>query len=258
MRLLNARTVLEALARGRSLKRRLPPRFASTALYVSPDAQLKYLKPGHDAFDADLLRVVDTYITEHSVVWDIGANVGVFAFAAASIARKGSTLAVEADLWLAQLMRRSLRLESNDRLQLAVLPSAISDRNGVATFMIAQRGRASNALESAGGRSQMGGIRERLTVPTITLDTLLDFFGAPTFVKIDVEGAEEMVLRGAERLLRDIRPTIYIEVGKEQSDAVTALLLSNRYSLFDGPSSDGGPATPVQSCVDNTLAVPLH
>jgi FkbM family methyltransferase len=258
LKLLNARTVLELLARGRSLKRRLPPRFAPTALYVSPDAQLKYLRPGDEAFDADLLRVVDAHVTEDSIVWDIGANVGVFAFAAASIARKGSTLAVEADLWLAQLMRRSLRLESNQGLQLAVLPSAISDRNGVATFMIAQRGRASNALESAGGRSQMGGIRERLTVPTITLDTLLNFFGAPTFVKIDVEGAEEMVLRGAERLLREVRPTIYIEVGKEQCDAVTALLIANGYLLFDGPSSGAAAATPLQSCVDNTLAVPVH
>jgi FkbM family methyltransferase len=225
---------------------------------VSPDAQLKYLKPGDEAFDADLLRVVDAHVREDSIVWDIGANVGVFAFAAASIARKGSTLAVEADLWLAQLMRRSLRLESNQGLQLAVLPSAISDRNGVATFMIAQRGRASNALESAGGRSQMGGIRERLTVPTITLDTLLNFFGAPTFVKIDVEGAEEMVLRGAERLLREVRPTIYIEVGKEQCDAVTELLIANGYSLFAGPSSGAAAATPLQSCVDNTLAVPVH
>ncbi len=251
----NVRTIIERLLRGRLLKRRLPSRFGHTPLYVSPDAQLKYLKPGNDAFDTELMKIIDEHIREDSVVWDIGANVGVFAFAAASVAKKGSSLAVEADIWLAQLIRKSLLLKENGGLSIQVLPCAIADRNGVATFLIANRGRASNALEAVGGRSQTGGVRERVTVPTLTLDTLLDFFNPPTFIKIDVEGAEAIILNGASRLLTEIRPTIYIEVGREANKEVTSIFRRNSYELFDG-SKPIQEQEPAGSCAYNTLAVP--
>jgi FkbM family methyltransferase len=250
-----ARTLLERLARGKKIRRRLPARFAPTSLYISPDSQLKYLKPGENAFDAELLRLVDEHVREDSRVWDIGANVGVFTFGAASVALRGSTLAVEPDIWLAQLLRRSHRLRSNRRLNVTVLPAAISDRNGLATLLIARRGRASNALESAGGRSQAGGFRDKITVPTLTLDTLLEFAPAPTFVKVDVEGAEASVLRGATRLLREIRPRIYIEVGSENNAEVATLLRANDYLLFDG-SRAAGERQSMRACVFNTLALP--
>jgi FkbM family methyltransferase len=250
------RAVVERLARGRTLKRRLPGRFAPTELYVSPDAQLKYVKPGVEAFDADLLRVVDTQIREDSIVWDIGANVGVFTFAAASVARKGMTLAVEPDIWLTQLLRRSQRLRKNVGLNVVVLPAAVADRDGIATFTIARRGRASNALESVGGRTESGGARETQTVPTLTLDTLLDFTPAPTFVKVDVEGAEALALRGAQRLLRDVRPTVYIEVGQEHSDEVAKRLTDHGYALFDGAQLANEARGPTPNCAFNTLAIP--
>lgn len=249
------RTIIERISRGKSLKRRLPTRFGHTSLYVSPDAQLKYLKPGDAAFDPELLKVVDDYICEDSVIWDIGANVGVFAFGAASIARKGSTLAVEADIWLAQLIKKSILLPENCGLNMQVIPCAISDRNGAASFLIANRGRASNSLEISGGRSQSGGVREKVNVPTLTLDTLLDCFPTPTFLKIDVEGAEALVLRGASRLLADIRPIVYIEVGGEANLEVAGILKENSYVLFDG-SKPIKQQEPSNSCAFNTMAVP--
>ena len=94
-----------------------------------------------------------------------------------------------------------------------------------------------------------------MTVPTLTLDTLLDYFSYPTFLKIDVEGAEALVLKGAKRLLSEIRPTIYIEVGSEHDKAVTKILIESDYALFDGslPIREQKPAT---SCAFNTIAVP--
>ena len=47
-----------------------------------------------------------------SVVWDIGANVGLFAFAAASLAGPGGqVVAMEPDAWLVQLLRRSAKMQ---------------------------------------------------------------------------------------------------------------------------------------------------
>jgi FkbM family methyltransferase len=249
------RSLLERLSRGKLLKRRLPSRFGRTPLYVSPDAQLKYLNPGESAFDSELLNIVSENIHEGSIVWDIGANVGVLTFAAASISRNGMVLAVEADIWLAQLISKSARLEENRAFNIRVLPCAVSDRNGVAALLIASRGRASNALEITGARSQSGGIREKSTVPTLTLDTLLEFFDAPTFVKIDIEGAETAALRGAEKLLSEARPVIYIEVGAEANESVTSILSKAGYVLFDGSLPINSQA-PIQCCAYNTVAMP--
>jgi FkbM family methyltransferase len=249
------RTLAERLGRGRIVKRRLPREFGRTALFVSPDAQLKYLKPGAAAFDANLLRLAEEIVRADSIVWDIGANVGVFSFAAASLARAGSVLAVEPDIWLARVVRRSAALKGNRRLDVRVLAAAASNVNGVATFLIARRGRASSALEAAGGRTEMGGVRERVVVPTLTLDTLLEHFDAPSVVKIDVEGAEHLVLQGAARLLRDVRPALIVEVGSEAREAATRILREAGYTLFDGdlPAGERGE---IPACAFNTLAVP--
>jgi len=225
------------------------------SVYVSPDAQLKYLKPGSEAFDAGLLQLARDYVSRDTVAWDVGANVGIFTFAAAGLALEGQLVAIEADPWLAALLRRTQALPEYATRRVTVLSAALADKDGVAEFVIARRGRASSYLADAGGWTQAGGVRERVHVPTLTLDTLLNHFPRPTFVKIDVEGAEVMVLRGASRLLRDVRPTLYIEVGQENSDAVFTILQSFEYSLYDSTKPLQSQAA-LSRCAQDTLAVP--
>lgn len=226
------RTTLERLSRGRAFRRRIEVGGNTVEIIVSPDAQLKYMKPGRRAFDADLIGIAEQNLREDSVVWDIGANVGVFTFAAAAVAPRGCVIAVEADIWLASLLRRSCKLPSNRNGDIRILPSAISSADGTASFLIARRGRASNALEAAGGHSQMGGIRERYLVPTLRLDTLLASMPPPDFVKIDVEGAELMALQGARKLIEDVRPVFYVEVSPATVAAVTDLFARAGYAAF--------------------------
>jgi len=245
------------MARGRRFKRRLPAAFGRTPFYVSPDSALKYLRLGPTAFNVNLLRIAKENVKPGSRVWDIGANVGVFTFAAAGVARDVSVLSVEADTWLVELLRLSARLRENRDLDIKVLPAAISDSQGISAFLIARRGRASNSLESSGGRSQAGGARERCFVPTVTLDSLLRVFEAPTFVKIDVEGAEAPALRGAGELLARVRPAFYIEVGGPGTDEVTEILLAHNYLLLDG-TAPGADRRPLKRCSFNTLALPAE
>jgi FkbM family methyltransferase len=240
------------------VRRRLPAQVGALALYVSPDSQLKYLKPGIQAFEETLIQMVVEHIKIDSNVWDIGANVGVFAFAAAGVARKGQVLAVEPDIWLAQLLRRSVSLQRGDVANIRVLSAAVADSDGVAEFIIAKRGRASNYLAATGGWTQSGGERERACVATLTLDTLLNAFAQPTFVKIDTEGAEVLALRGATKLLAEVRPTLYLEVGKENAEEASRILASAGYRLFDGRGAPTEGRQALSSCVQDTLAVPAE
>ena len=244
------RRLAERLARGRVLRRTIMIAGRRVPIHISPDAQLKYLKPGARAFDADLLMLAEQRLGVDAVVWDVGANVGTFTVAAATVAERGQVFAIEADIWLAGLLRRTAA-EAAYGGRIQVVPCAVAAGAGVARFVIAARGRASNALELSGGRSQMGGVREVVLVPTLSLDTLLETLPAPSFVKIDVEGAELTVLEGAGRLLREVRPSVYIEVDESMAERVFALFAASRYAAFD--PADGRP---LDRCLENTLFVP--
>jgi len=200
------------------------------------------------------LQAVSKYVRHSDVVWDIGSNVGVFSVAAAHIAgRLGQVLAVEADPFLASLLHRTLCEHTNSDLPINVLCAAASDCVGIGRFLVAKRGRMANSLESAGHRSTAGGTRYVQYVPLVTLDSLLADFGSPAVVKIDVEGAEAAVLRGAIRVLSECRPLIYVEVCGTPSEEVFTILQRHDYRLYDGDADD---EKELSHWAFNTLAVP--
>lgn len=53
---------------------------------------------------------------------------------------------------------------------------------------------------------------ERPDIPRLTIDTVADIIGPPTACTLDVEGAELRVLLGAERVLRENRPLVWVSV----------------------------------------------
>ena len=249
------RALAERMARGWAVTRTLPLADVAPRLVISGEAQLKYLRPGSRAFDPVLLSQVRALVRPGQRVWDIGANVGVFAFAAAGLA--GRVLAVEPDPWLFGLLQRSRAANrGRDLAPVELLCAAVADRAGIARFQIAKRGRAANALSGFGG-SQMGGTREELLVPTVTLDQLNDAAFPPDLVKIDVEGAELLVLEGGEKLLREVRPVLLLEVAESNADAATTRLRRAGYRLYDAARPQAGFAES-ERCVWDTLALPAE
>jgi FkbM family methyltransferase len=248
------RALLERLSRGRVLRRRLPVEHGGHALYVSPDAAMKLWQRDLAAVDPFLLKMAAELVRPGMTVWDVGANVGLFAFAAAFAAGPaGQVLAVEADAWLAGLIERSTRKAPASHARIEVLAAAVAEAEGVAELCIARRGRAGNHLRSVPGSTQTGGTREVRQVAAVTLDALLSRYSPPQVVKIDVEGAELLCLRGAGRLLREVRPVLLCEVTGENAAAVGELLHGQGYTLLDANSSSRAP---LDRPAWNTLALP--
>ena len=102
----------------------------------------------------------------------------------------------------------------------------------------------------------MGGVKEVRVLPCFSLDTLLIHFPEPKVLKIDVEGAELEVLKGATRILSEIRPRIYCEVASNTRDEVTAILKSHNYRLWDGAVFDGSFSNESSLAANNTVAIP--
>jgi len=90
-----------------------------------------------------------------------------------------------------------------------------------------------------------------LIVPSLSLDG--SGLPVPDVIKMDVEGAESAVLKGAQRVLREIRPVVFVALhGQEQREACVATLRDAGYDICDleGQSVDG------MRSVDEIYAVP--
>lgn len=133
------------------------------------------------------------------VVFDLGANVGLYSLlAAARVGRTGQVIAFEPLARNLRYLRAHLQLNSAHNVR--VVGKAVSDRTGSALFRESQS--ASMGCLSAEGT---------VAVQTITLDDVLRSGGpAPQCIKIDVEGAEAEVLAGGKETLTRYRPVIFV------------------------------------------------
>ncbi len=118
-------------------------------------------------------------------------------------------------------LKEHLRL--NSAANVSVIEAAVTDGCGSACFD-----------ESPG--SMMGHIaaKGRLVVDTVSLDRLIEEGRIPTpdYIKIDVEGAEMMVLSGAESILAEARPCLFLAThGRDVHGQCCSLLRALNYTL---------------------------
>lgn len=245
------RSLLEKLSRNRSFKKRLSVNGVKSKIFVSPDAQLQFIKPGNFGFDSGLIKIAEKHLSNESIVWDIGSNVGVFAFAAATISRQGTVYAIEPDLFLANLIRKTIEHSTGFYSNVKLLSAAVSNQTGLAELLIAERGRASNSLDKIGGTTQFSGTRNKQFTCTVTLDSLLQSLRLPTFIKIDIEGADLLAIQGASEILKRVRPVFYVEVTSSVAEEIYNIFEQASYLAID-PEND----KVIEKCCYNTIFIP--
>lgn len=151
-------------------------------------------------------------LTLGGVFYDLGANVGFFTLIGARlVGPRGRVAAFEPLPENVAQLRRNVDLNSFDHV--TVVAAAVSTESGSTRFGSASGGASSRRHNSRilgpAGRSP-----NSVDVSLVTIDGWREETGAPppTVMKIDVEGAEIDVLRGAERTIREHRPVILVEV----------------------------------------------
>lgn len=249
---LSIRSMAERMARGKTLWRRLPKEFGHKPILVSPSAALSILKPGRAGLDPMLLRFCDEYVRPEHVVWDIGANMGIFSLAAAQ--RGAKSLSFEPDVWACSLINKTRHHKQNSELSMEVLCAAVADVAGTASLLIANRGRSANHLETFKGSTQTGGALERQLTPILTLDMLFNEGRIPDVMKIDVETAEVAVLKGAKQVLKEAKPIILVEVMTTTRHEVVKILDDLGYDLTDYETGEVCDAKDPKG--SNLLAIP--
>jgi FkbM family methyltransferase len=138
------------------------------------------------------------------MVFDVGANIGVFAMLAASVT-SAEVVGFEPTPDIAAAFRAIVEANS---LPCVVEPIALGATDGTATLHLSARTDSSNSL-LAGFRVAVGSV----DVPLERLDGYCARTGRwPAVLKIDTEATEPDVLRGATGLLTRVRPWIFCEV----------------------------------------------
>ena len=151
---------------------------------------------GEQGTDILLKRI----LSEGSVVIDVGANIGYYTRIASNlVGAKGQVFAFEPSPNALSVLRQN----TNDLSNVRIFPVALSDSEGEARFFVRKNG-GTSSLEADSSSQEV-------IVKITTLDSLLIDVQEVEFIKIDVEGFEPEVLRGAESLIKRHRPIIYLE-----------------------------------------------
>ena len=150
---------------------------------------------------------------------DVGAYQGLYTVYACKHAKK--VLAVEPNPMALAYLKTNIAL--NNCHNTIVAPKAAGDKRGVVKLRVPRPARRGHVPATA---SIVWSFEEALEidVETDTLDNIVDEAGLDTvdFVKIDVEGAEGLVIKGAERTLRKSK-TILIEIWPENTWIISHL-----------------------------------
>jgi FkbM family methyltransferase len=125
---------------------------------------------------------------------DVGANVGLISILASRAAPHMKCVAIEADPRLVVLMRRNMKRQNLDQVEVINAIVGAEERSE-ATFCLNPNGSLDNRVHVDGWR--------QVRVPMVSLGKILERgIGGKTFIKIDTQGFELNVLRGGEAWLR--------------------------------------------------------
>jgi FkbM family methyltransferase len=174
-------------------------------------------------------------------VIDIGANVGQYAvLIGAIVGGSGKVVAFEPEQGARDLLVRNIEL-NNLGTRVKVEPFAVCDSAGEQTFY-SRDGDMMSSLQRAGfgTNSELPDIHETI-VQTVSLDDYLASNGLPEpqWLKIDAEGAEIQVLRGATRALHggtrivcELHPYAWDAFGSSFDELVTIVKAAGRTMRF--------------------------
>ncbi|MEL7169937.1 MAG: FkbM family methyltransferase, partial [Bacteroidota bacterium] len=160
--------------------------------------------------ERELYQRILALIPPDSVVFDVGAHLGEFSVTAHNSGKARRIVAFEANPITAAQLRGVVAANMLDAVE--VEEGAVGEKAGTLTFNVRGNSADSGVTSARKTRTQSASFYET-EVQVRALDEFVMSSGiVPDFVKIDVEGFEVPVLRGAEQTLRAHKPIVCVEV----------------------------------------------
>jgi len=166
---------------------------------------------------------------DKGVFIDIGANIGKYTIKLGNqLKKKGKVISIEPEPINFKALSKNVKLNKLENVFLENV--ACSDKEGFMDFYIDYVG------DYGGGHSLIKNeiSRKKIKVKTKKLDSILDELKIKKvdLIKIDVEGAESLVLKGGLKTLKNSHPKIIIEAwDKKHLDKVKEILKPFNYKI---------------------------
>ncbi len=150
------------------------------------------------SFEIEELEYILNWLKEDAVFFDVGANTGLFSLLAAAKSSKIQVHAFDPIKLNTTLLQTSI--EINSLLNITVNQTCVGDYDGVVEFSVSSDS-AYSSIKDSGRKSEL----KKLNLPIVRLDTYIknNLVKKIDFIKIDVEGAEKLVLEGFLNTLND-------------------------------------------------------
>lgn len=190
-------------------------------------------------WEQKIAKQIKNILPKDGVFIDIGANIGYHSLLASKILSGGGhiySFEPQHSIYL-QLLKS---VEKNNLKNITVYNTALSDRVGSETLYIREENSGGSTLLSLPVMESFQ-VGSRVSVELATLDSFLENFPSVDLIKIDVEGYEYEVFRGAQKLLEKYHPTIimefspvfYVQDYTEKSGNLVNFLSNKGYRFFD-------------------------
>ncbi len=158
-----------------------------------------------------MLRHIQEYLKPDSVFYDVGGHVGFYSIVVARALRNGKVYTFEPNPRTYKTLERNVVLMPHDS---TIIPRrvAIGDKIEQLNLNISSSSARSSFYPDLASYAH-NSIKSVTSVSCMTLDSL--GYDLPDTIKIDTEGYECNVLRGAEKILRHKHPQLFIEFHHE-------------------------------------------
>lgn len=205
---------------------------------VAPHADPEFAR---GTYELPIQEAISANLLPGDVFFDIGANIGFFSLIAAKrVSPEGSVYSFEPVPSNVALIRRNAELNNLETIR--VFPEAVGAETGRTELVVTKHiGGAVLASLDLPPDAQ-----SRMTVDIVTVDDAVTKHGLrpPTLMKIDVEGAEIDVLRGATGVIRAHRPKLIYEIDdatqggiQRKAQEIAAFMEAVGYSVQPLPNS---------------------
>lgn len=149
------------------------------------------------------------------MIIDVGANTGFYSLVGVAARKNLKVWAFEPDPHVRPILKKNLKL-NRVRRRVRVFPIALSDARGSADLYVPTQEHGLIETSSSLEKTFKDAHSEVIRVPVDTIDRVMsglrNIFRKVAIIKVDVEGHEAAVLRGATETVRKHRPLMFVEV----------------------------------------------
>jgi FkbM family methyltransferase len=187
--------------------------------------------------EKDELKFFKKLISQDSCVLEVGSHIGYLTqYFEDLVGSEGRVFAVEPTRGSLQYLKKNVRPNT------IIIEKAASCKKGQAKFFIEEFGGFTNSLveeftnSNIESRIESQNVSSNLSsviVETYTIDNICSQYNfKPNFIKIDVEGAEHDVLKGASNILKNV-DGLMVEISRHENE-VLSLLADFGFKQIDG------------------------